>query len=109
MRERDWRSLIKLTSKSVEYHLLIYVLFTEISVPGLKKQGLHVFIIWTKFGTPSEGQTEGQRDWLMDEQIDMIMARMINPLPHMPILGSSNSAANKDMMSKILSNGDTIF
>ena len=23
----------------------------------------------------------------------------INPLPHMPILGSSNSAANKDMMS----------
>ena len=22
-----------------------------------------------------------------------------NPLPHMPILGSSNSAANKDMMS----------
>ena len=32
----------------------------------------------------------------------------INPLPHMPILGSSNSAANKDMMSKILINGDTI-
>ena len=32
-----------------------------------------------------------------------------NPLPHMPILGSSNSAANKDMMSKILTNGDTIF
>ena len=24
-----------------------------------------------------------------------------NPLPHTPILGSSNSAANKDMMSKI--------
>ena len=33
----------------------------------------------------------------------------INPLPHMPILDSSNSAANKDMMSKILTNGDTIF
>ena len=33
----------------------------------------------------------------------------VNPLPHMPILGSSNSAANKDMMSKILTNGDTIF
>ena len=32
-----------------------------------------------------------------------------NPLPHMPIFGSSNSAANKDMMLKILTNGDTIF
>ena len=27
----------------------------------------------------------------------------------MPILGSSNSAANKDMMSKLLTYGDTIF
>ena len=26
-----------------------------------------------------------------------LMSR-INPLPHMPILGSSNSAANKDML-----------
>ena len=25
---------------------------------------------------------------------------LVNPLPDMPILGSSNSAANKDMMSK---------
>ena len=25
---------------------------------------------------------------------------VVNPLPHMPILGFSNSAANKDMMSK---------
>ena len=33
----------------------------------------------------------------------------VNPLPHMPILVSSNSAANKGMMSKILTNGDTIF
>ena len=32
-----------------------------------------------------------------------------NPVPHMPILHASNSAANKDMMSKILKNGDTIF
>ena len=30
-------------------------------------------------------------------------------LPHMPILGSSNSAANKDMMSKIWTNRDTII
>ena len=27
----------------------------------------------------------------------------------MPILGSTTSAANKDMMSNILTNGDTIF
>ena len=32
----------------------------------------------------------------------------INPLPHMPILGSSNSAANKDMIAKIWTNRDTI-
>ena len=29
----------------------------------------------------------------------------IKPLPHMPISGSSNSAANKNMMSKIWTNG----
>ena len=34
---------------------------------------------------------------------------LLNPLPHMPSLVSSNSAANKDMMSKISTNGDTIF
>ena len=32
-----------------------------------------------------------------------------NPLPDMPILGSSNSKANKDMMSKIWINGDTVI
>ena len=32
-----------------------------------------------------------------------------NLLPDMPISGSSNSAANKDMMSKIWTNGDTII
>ena len=30
-----------------------------------------------------------------------------NPLPDMPILGSSSSTANKDMMSKIWTNGET--
>ena len=34
--------------------------------------------------------------------------RMHVPLSDMPILGFSNSAGNKDMMSKILTNGDTI-
>ena len=32
-----------------------------------------------------------------------------NPLPHMPILGSPNSVANKDMKSKILTNWDEII
>ena len=31
-----------------------------------------------------------------------------NPLPDMPILGSSISAANKDLMSKIWNNGDSL-
>ena len=33
----------------------------------------------------------------------------VNLLPHMPILGSFNSAANKDIMSKICTNGDTFI
>ena len=33
---------------------------------------------------------------------------VLNALPHMPILGSSNSEACTDMMSKIWRNGDTI-
>ena len=34
---------------------------------------------------------------------------MFNPLPDMPILGSSSSVANKDMMSKIWRNHDTVI
>ena len=33
----------------------------------------------------------------------------LNPLPDMPILGSSNAAENIDMMVKIWTNGDTII
>ena len=33
--------------------------------------------------------------------------RSLNPLPDMPMLGSSNSVANKDIMSKIWTNRDT--
>ena len=32
----------------------------------------------------------------------------LKPLPDMPILGSSDSAANKDMVAKMWINGDTI-
>ena len=37
------------------------------------------------------------------------MTIQFNPLPDMPILGSSNSAANEDMMAKIWTGGDTII
>ena len=33
----------------------------------------------------------------------------MNPLPDMPIFGSSNSMANKDIMKKIWTNGDTVI
>ena len=33
----------------------------------------------------------------------------VNPLAHMPIFGSSNSAANKDKMLKVWTNRDTII
>ena len=42
-------------------------------------------------------------------QIKQEILVISNPLPHMQILGSSNSAANEDMMSKIWTNGDTII
>ena len=34
--------------------------------------------------------------------------KRFNPVTYMPILGSFNSSASKDMMSKIGTNGDTI-
>ena len=33
----------------------------------------------------------------------------LNPIPDISILGFSNSAENKDMMSKIWTNGDSII
>ena len=32
-----------------------------------------------------------------------------NPIPDKPILGFFNTAANKDKMSKLLTNGHTVF
>ena len=39
---------------------------------------------------------------------DVIVWEWVNPLPHIPILGSSYSAANKGMIAKIWTNRDTI-
>ena len=35
--------------------------------------------------------------------------RSINPLPYMAMFGSTNSAANRDMMPKIWIDGETII
>ena len=37
------------------------------------------------------------------------MTHAFKSLPDMPLLGSSSSAANKDMMAKIWTNGDTVI
>ena len=42
-------------------------------------------------------------------KIQITVLPLFNPLSDMPILGSSNSAANKDMISKIWTNGYTII
>ena len=39
----------------------------------------------------------------------VIVWEWVNPLPDMSILGSFNSAANKAMMSKVWTNGDSII
>ena len=41
----------------------------------------------------------------------LYLVQLFSPIhvPHMPILSSSNSAQNKDVMSKILTKGDIIF
>ena len=41
--------------------------------------------------------------------LDLILYFFFNPLPHISIFGPCNSAANKDMMSKTWTNGDTTF
>ena len=46
---------------------------------------------------------------LIPSYFPVCLLRTINPLPHMPILGSSNSTLNKDMMAKIWTNGDTVI
>ena len=41
--------------------------------------------------------------------LEVLHSLLFNSLPYMTILDSSNSVANKDMMLKIWTNGDTIF
>ena len=55
------------------------------------------------------GFTYGQSIQYKMLLVHLHVYRSINPLPDMAILGSTNSAANRDMMSKIWLNGDTII
>ena len=47
--------------------------------------------------------------WFEKQSLMADLVSHINPLLHRPILGSSNSAANKDRMSNKWTNGDTSF
>ena len=60
----------------------------------------------------NEEDSDEQRMEHLQQQIDYLVTKMkeqvrtLNLLPHLPILGSSSdSAANKNMMSKIWTNG----
>ena len=56
-----------------------------------------------------DGITYGQSIQYKMLLVRLHVYRSINPLPDMAILGSTNSAANTDMVSKIWINGDTII
>ena len=120
------------------YHILIFPVFNNLALPEWLS-GEHVRLItwWLWVWYPVEPNflsgiflpptsaeaCEKSSWWLRKESCvttgvrkpgnvcvtDLHMTIAVNPLPHMPILGSSNSAANKDMMSRILTIGDTIF
>ena len=55
----------------------------------------------------------GKMSWMTDTKwvqlIGINNRPTFNPLPDMPILGSSNSNAKKDLLSKIYTNGDTVI
>ena len=61
------------------------------------------FFDWTKFKAFAGNKPN------MAEKLNLFCRQQIYPLSHIPILGSSNSGANKDIMSKIWTNGDTII
>ena len=43
------------------------------------------------------------------ENAGYLPLQVFHPLPHMPILSSSNSTTKKDVMSKIWTNGNTFI
>ena len=65
------------------------------------KDSLIIHYLYSK-----DGLTYGQSIQLL---VCVQVYRSINPLPHMAILGSTNSAADRDMMSKMWISGYTII
>ena len=68
------------------------------------KDSLIIHYLYSK-----DGFTYGQYIHYKMLLLRLHVYRSINPLPHLAILGSTNSAANRDMMSKIWINGDTVI
>ena len=80
---------------------LIYFLFYHLSVRKTEcclpsKDSLIIHYLYSK-----DGFTYGQSIQYKMLLVCLHVYRSINPLPHMAILGSTNSAANRDMKSKI--------
>ena len=68
----------------------------------LSKDSLIIHYLYSK-----DGFTYGQSIQYKMFLVRLNVYRSINPLPHMAILVSTNSAANRDMRSKLWINGDT--
>ena len=68
------------------------------------KDSLVIHYLYSKVGF-----TYGQSIQYKMLLVRLHVYRSINPLPHMAILGSTNSAVNRDMVSKIWINRDTII
>ena len=62
----------------------------------LSKDSLNTHYLYSK-----DGFTYGKSIQYKMLIVRLHVYRSINPLPHMAILGSTNSAANRDMISKI--------
>ena len=58
-----------------------------------------------------KGENAGSQHFLLFPQyfLKSSLSESFNPLPDTPILGSSSSATNRDMMAKIWINGDSII
>ena len=78
----------------------------EFNLPYILKDKLSFKVLaQTQLSTDSSFISTGHD---CDPNCSLVLCTLgLNPLPDMPILGSSNSKANKYMMSKIWTNGDT--
>ena len=103
---------VKTKHKIIFYFFFIYFLHHHLSFRKTEwaycclpsKDSLIIHYLYSK-----DGFTYGQSIQYKMLLVRLHVYRSINPLPHMAILGFTNSAAKRDMMSKIWMNGDTII